>query len=141
MRTARSLTVCRSRSICRGYAHPCTPAMHSPWHAGPPGMQAPLVCTPPMHAPCNACPLQCMPPVMHAPCNACPLATHTPSHTCPPGHARPPGHACTPPLMFPGSHTPPPPQPRTLPRPCTAPLDRITDTCKKITLPQLRCGR
>ena len=83
MRTARSLTVSRSRSIRQGG-----------------GMCA-------THTPRHACPLlpHTPPPAMHAPCHTHPLP-HTP-----------------PPAM----HIPP--------------VNRITDRCKNITLPQLRCGR
>ena len=67
MRTARSLTVCCSHSICRGGACvscmpplPCmppSPAMHPPTMHKPPAMHAPLATHTPlaMHAP-HACP-------------------------------------------------------------------------------------
>ena len=75
---------------------------------------------------------------------------HTPpsNHACPPGssHACPPGsnHACPPGAT---THAPrsnhaclPQEQPRMPPRATThaPPVDRITDTCKNITFPQLR---
>ena len=84
MRTARSLTVCQSRSICRGaggswsgacHAHP--PAMHAPPPHTPPTMHDP----PAMHAPHHT-----HPPAMHAP-----QATHAPPSThAPLSHAGPP---------------------------------------------------
>ena len=49
-----------------------------------------------------------------------------------------------------GYHPPPPPRPAARnagipslppPTPTPTPVNRITDTCKNITLPQLRCGR
>ena len=86
-----------------------------------------------MHAPQGA--------TMHAPWSnhahpprgnhTCPLGatTHAPpsNHTCPPGatmHA-PPQQPCMPPWS---NHTCPP-------------VNRMTNRCKNITLPQLRCGR
>ena len=73
-------------------------------------------------------------------CHACP-----PCHAWPPCHAHPlphtppstPHHAgssllCTSPTMHAHAiHTPP-----THPLPCTPPVNRMTDTCKNITLPQ-----
>ena len=112
MRTARSLTV--SHHI--PYMPPTT---HKP----------PQPCMPPttMHTP----PQPCMPPIiMHAPCNhACPpTTTHAPrNHTCPPPqpHILPQqpclplrNHACPPTTM----HAPP--------------VNRMTNRCKNITLPQ-----
>ena len=64
-------------------------------------------------------PLQCMPPATHTPlCHACPLP-----------HMSPATHA---PLLLipPAMHAPPSP-----------PVNRITDACENITLPQLRCER
>ena len=52
-------------------------------------------------------------------CHACSLATHTPLQCMPPCHVCPPSHAC-------------PPSPM---------VNRITDACENITLPQLHCGR
>ena len=65
MRTARSLTVCRSCSICPGglACHARPPATHAPHHTCPPATQAPR---------------PCMPPAMHAPHHTHPLAMHTP---------------------------------------------------------------
>ena len=63
-------------------------------------------------------------PAMHAPCHThpplpcMPSATHVPCHTCPPA-THSPCHACSPP----------------------PPVNRITDACENITLPQLRCER
>ena len=121
MRTAHSLTV--SRGI---------------WHSRPPPRTLRYTHPPAMHAPYHTCPLPRMPPAMHTP------ATHAPPHhACPPAmhaprHAHPP-----PPRMPPVTHTPCHihplpciPQPRTSP----SPVDRITDACENITLPQLRCG-
>ena len=67
MRTARSLTVCRSRSIWGGACMACMPPT---CHACPPTMHAPLPHTPP--------------------CHACPPITHAPLPCTPPCHARPP---------------------------------------------------
>ena len=116
MRTARSLTVCRSRSICPGggvvrvtHAPPCMPPCHTHTqaHSQPCVSPTPLPCMPPMHT-----------PTVHAsPATHTTQATHTPT----PSHARPPA-------MHAPSHTRPP-------------VDRITDACENITLPQLRCGR
>ena len=71
MRTARSLTVCRSRSIYLG----CVAVMQTPY---------PLPCTPPTtHAP----PLSCMPLAMHIPLPCMPPTMHTPNHATPSTHA------------------------------------------------------
>ena len=57
MRTARSLTVCRSRSICLGgwgecVTHTPPPAMHAPHHAWTPVTHSPAMhTTPATHAP------------------------------------------------------------------------------------------
>ena len=116
--------------------------MHVPHNHTPPQPCTPLQPHPPqpcmspttMHVPHNhACPPQpCMPPTtMHAPCNhVCPpAATHAPhNHTCPPQPHMPPcNHTCTP-----HNHTC---SPATTHAP---PVNRITDTCKNITFPQLR---
>ena len=136
MRTARSLTV--SRSIWWGVtcmprmpSLPCTPlAMHAPCHACPPLPHIP----PAMHAP-----LPCISPCHAHPCHAClPLPhTHHHYHTCPPAMHAPPGmhtpcHAHPLPCMPPATHA--------LCHACP-PVNRMTDRCKNITLPQLRCGR
>ena len=108
MRTARSLTISR-HVLCMPPA-----TMHGPRnHACPPQL-----CTPPYHA----CPPQpCMPPLScMPPCN----------HACPPYHACPHNHTC--PLPPPTTHAPPPAT-----HACP-PVNRITDTCKNITFPQLR---
>ena len=103
MRTARSLTVCRGRSVCQGgvcgmHAPPChaPPATHTPCHACPPHMPL-LPCMPPTtHTP----PTTHMPPL---PCTPCP-ATHAPPPHNPPAHdphhhvpPHAPCHACHPP--------------------------------------------
>ena len=71
----------------------------------------------------SICPGGGMPPAMHVPLPA----MHTLHNGCPPA-----------------MHVPQPctsPWPRTPPHPRTPPVDRITDACENITLPQLRCGR
>ena len=100
---------------CKCHNHTCPPAtMHTP---------SPQPCMPPPpgnHAstPNHACPLQ--PCVPLQPCMN-PATTHAPhNHTCPPTTHAPHNHAC-------------PPQPCTTPPP---PMDRMTHTCKNITLPQ-----
>ena len=101
---------------------PCMPPSN---HAPPPATMHPRQ----PHMP----PWQwCMPPGNHA----CPLATmHVPWQPCmpPSNHACPPTTMHTPrqPCMLPSNHACPPWQPRMPP-----PVDRITDTCKNITLPQ-----
>ena len=88
-------------------------------------MHAPLPCIPPCHAihppPCTPPPCtpgHTCPPGMHT----APWATHAPlaTHTCPAMHA-PQGHSqqTCPPAM----HAPPP-------------VNRMTNRCKNITLPQ-----
>ena len=90
----------------------------------------------------------CMPPQQpHMP----PATTHAPyNHT--PNHAYPYNHTCPPqPCMSPHNHTHPPQPcmpPTTTHAPTTMldppatmhapPVNRITDTCKNITFPQLR---
>ena len=75
MRTARSLTVCHGRSICRGGAYvACIP----PCHACPPTMHDPLPCPPTTHAPHHACPRHTCPPATHAPAMYAPLPPHMP---------------------------------------------------------------
>ena len=125
MRTARSLTVSR-RVLCTppdNHAcplQPCTPqqpCMPLCNHACPPAtMYAPLAVT---HVP---------PMTTHAPCN----------------HTHPPATMHTPQQL----HTPNPPSPATMHAPLPAthapqqprmrppPVDRMTHTCKNITLPQ-----
>ena len=72
MRTARSLTVCHSHSICLGGGHACHAC--PPCHAHPPAMHAPHA----MHTPpAMFTPRLCMPP--------------------PPWPRTRPGHACAPP--------------------------------------------
>ena len=126
MRTARSFTV--SRHI------PCMP----PWqpHTPPPAT---------MHAPQQPC----MPPPVttHTPQQSCmpPATTHAPRQPCMSQQPRtPPGnHSCPPATMHaPCNHAHPPATTHAPQQPCMAPLvDRITDACENITLPQLRCGR
>ena len=126
MRTAHSLTVWHSCSVCLGggmhvmhaSCHACPQAMHTP---SPSATHAHWSCMPPSHAcphhawspPCM--PPPCMPPSMHTPCHACPHpAMHAPNHAGPaaihaprrcmlPPQHMPPSHACPP------SHCPPPP--------------------------------
>ena len=92
MRTARSLTVCRSRSICPGGCASCM----LPSHACPSAMYAdqPRMPPRPCMLPSHACP-----PAINAPLTMnAPMAMHPPSQSCmpprlnmpPPGHARPP---------------------------------------------------
>ena len=111
----------------------------------------PAGCVPPAHWPylvvSHACPPQA---TMHPPeqPRMPPLEQpHMPpwsNHACPPReqpcmppratrHA-PPEQPCMPPGAT--THAPPPQQPRTPP-----PVNRMTNRCKNITLPQLRCGR
>ena len=111
MRAARSLTVCRSRSICRGVCMSCMPPSHT----------CPQPCMPPTPRPRT--PLPCMAPQSCMP----------PSHTCPPGHASPepcmpPGYACQP-----GHATPPPGY-------ACLPVDGITNACKNITFANFVAG-
>ena len=147
---------------------PCIlPGMHAPCHTHTPTMHAHWACTPSpdMHAPTSmpprhACPLSCtpqarMPPTTH------PSAIHVPpwectsNHVCFPHHASP-HHAGPPSCMPPSCHTPPPgmhtptmhvhpgmdPLPCMPPyHACLPPVDRITDVCENITLPQLCCGQ
>ena len=88
------------------------PAKYAPCHAHIPAT----------HAPCHAFPLPHMPP-MHTP-----LHHHTCPLPCmpPPCHISP-HHACPLPHMTPDMHAPL--------------MNRMTDRCKNITLPQLRCPR
>ena len=93
MRTARSLTVSRSHSICPAgcggvhvtHAPHACPHTHTPaaTHTSP-AIHAPLPCTPPPW----------MPPTMHVPHHAHPPAMHTPQPCMPPpSHAHAPTHA------------------------------------------------
>ena len=101
--------------------------------------------------------LPCMPPATHGPSvlhtsparHAAP-SIHAPHHTYPPCHAHPLPHMFLLPHMplpcMPSTtHTPPChacPLPHMSPLPCIPPtVNRITDRCKNIALPQLRCGR
>ena len=80
------------------------------------------------HLSCHTCPLPYMPPhhacppAMHvsSPCHARPLAMHSTHHACPLQYM-PPCYAQPLPHMSP-------------------PVNRITDACENITLPQPRCG-
>ena len=54
-------------------------------------------------------------------------------------HYTPPGPGT--PLRADPPGTSPPPQDQAPPPPPPGPVDRITDACENITLPQLRCGR
>ena len=105
---------------------PCTP----PCHACPPTTHVPGMHTPPCMPLCHACSLPCSPPWHAYPlCHVCHPATPpptmpTPCHACP-SLCRPP-LPCTPPA----THAP---LSRTSP-----PVNRITDTFKNITFPQLR---
>ena len=63
---------------------------------------------------------------MHTPRHAHPYAMHAPCNACPPP-CMPPCHTCPLPCMSP-CHAHPD-------------MNRITDTCENITLPQLHCGR
>ena len=105
-----------------------TPAMQAPCHAHPPPHMPP----PTMHAPCHACP-----PALHTPhpCQAYPPATHAPSHACLPCHTCPSHHTPTP------NHACPLPCYTCPPYYALPPVNRITDVCENITLPQLCCGR
>ena len=114
------------------HAHPWQPRM-------PPGNHAcPHTTT---HAPWQPC----MPPSNHAcPQQPCipPATVHAPSgnHTCPPQPCMPPGkHACTP-----GNHACPPATTHTSPPATThappPPVNRMTNRCKNITLPQTSFG-
>ena len=153
MRTARSLTVSH-RILCT----PPPATTHAPWlprippsnHASPPTMHAPHNHT---HPPGNhAHPWQPRippppsshahpPATMHAPHNhAHPLVTWQPHMPPTPRQPRmPPTTMHTPSDHTPSlatTHAPLPRQPR-MPPP---PVNRITDACKNITLPQFRCG-
>ena len=93
--------------------------------------------------PRHACPQPCMPqprmppphtpPGMHTP-QPCPQARthpqdmHTPQPRMPPWPRMPLGHVCPPPSMH------------ATPWPCTPPVDRITDACENITLPNFVAG-
>ena len=99
----------------------------------------PVGCVPPaaVTVSCHACPLSCMPCATHAP-HAHPLpcmppATHAPPTMHAPFHIRPPIMHAPLPCMPPTTYTS-----NTCPLP---PVNRITDACENITLPQLRCGR
>ena len=93
--------------------------------------------------PHHACPLPCMPP-RHTPLLPC----MPPCHACPPPHMPPLPHTplpCMPPTMHaplpcPSCHAPLPHMPpchARLPTTHTSPLvNRMTDRCKNITLPQ-----
>ena len=118
-----STTHCSGRISC-----PISPFLHSPFrHACPP---LPHMSPSPRTPLCHTCPpLPCIYPW---PCM--PLAMHAPGHACPrpctsPGHARSPtmhapGHACPRPCTLPSHACSPPP------------LNRMTDACENITLPQ-----
>ena len=133
MRTARLLTVCRDSSICREgrgcgracqvHPLPCTWPPHTPSHACSPAMHTPRPCT---HSPSHTCP-----PGMHAPQPCMPPRHVPPSHACP-QPCTPGGHTCPPATHIPPPHTPP--------GHICPPVDRITDACENITLPQLRAG-
>ena len=99
---------------CHAHTIPCM----SPHHTSPPYHACPLPHMPPSPPPC-------MPPAMHAPMLCIPPAMHAPMHaphTWPTPHMPHTTHAPLP------CHTPPP-------------VNRITDACENITLPQLGCGR
>ena len=105
----------------------------------------------------HAHPLPHMPPDMHAPCHTCPSVMHTspatrcPCYACRPPHMPPPCHAHPLPHMSLLPHMPPAMHAPTMhpllpamhasPAMHVPPVNRITDRCKNITLPQLRCRR
>ena len=92
-------------------------------------MSSVRLCSGPNHQECI--PVGCVPSAAVAPAHPLamhtPYATHTPCHTCPLPHTPscllphmpPPRHTCSPAM-----HAPPP-------------VNRITDSCKNITFPQL----
>ena len=98
---------------------------------------------PPQKKPCTPWKKPCIPPGKN---HACPPEKN---HACPPQKkpCMPPGknhtHPLEQPRMPPRATThAPPEQPRMPPsNHACPPVNRITDACENITLPQLRCGR
>ena len=101
--------------------HTCPPAtMHATPHPRQPHTPSWQPRTPPGN---HACPLA----TMHAPWQPC-MPPSPGNHACPPGSHAPPWQPHMPPAAthpWAATHAPPP-------------VDRITDTCKNITFPQLR---
>ena len=90
----------------------------------------PVGCVPPAHWPYTVAVVSTGGGGMHAPCHACPPTTHAPCHTCHPCHAHHPP-PCMPPCHAHLHHACPPCHAHTPP-----PVNRMTDRCKNITLPQ-----
>ena len=90
------------------------------WRVGcacPSAMDAPLPCTPATYTrPCHKCLLPCIPLTMHTHLPCMPPAIHATWHTCPLTMHAPSCHAGT-------------------------PVNKMTDRCKNISLPQLRWRR